>query len=92
MPAHKNESKPCTIFCNGVEVPDPVREKLEYRQEFYTPLHFGRHNLNGAIIFYPCVWQNTDLDNIYLENGLIHLTEENARAWWTYFTRLAMGK
>ena len=76
---------------DGTVLPEPVREPLDDKQKYYSPCHFGLHELAGVVMF-ECKWKNTKLDNVYLSNGLIHLTETNARAWWTYFTRLAKCK
>lgn len=65
--------KPRTILINGIEVPEPVKEELLEGQSYYL-----------VDITYPQLmqlqyWDNDTLDARFLERGLIHLTEENAR-------------
>ncbi len=64
--------KPRTININGFEVPEPVREPLEYRQDYYMP----------SIAFDPGTdhhtWRGDKYDDEWLARGLIHLTKEAA--------------
>jgi hypothetical protein len=64
--------KPRTININGFEVPEPVREPLEYGQEYYIPTIAG--DLMVAALF---AWYDNDHDR-WLEKGIIHLTKEAA--------------
>jgi hypothetical protein len=65
--------KPRTININGFEVPEPVREPLEYGQEYYTPTIAG--DLRVAVLF---SWYDNDHDFRWLEKGIVHLTKEAA--------------
>ena len=65
--------KPCTITTNGVEVPEPVREGLSPHQKYWLA------DITAGIprrIF----WKSSQLQRLWLEDGLIHLTYENAQA------------
>jgi hypothetical protein len=64
--------KPKTININGFEVPEPVREPLEYPQEFYL-VSTTTENLGSMR------WGNHNEQQYrWLKQGLIHLTKENA--------------
>ena len=66
--------KPRVIIINGIEVPEPMREKPE----------------NGTRYFYPCIpngfcgevgerrWDDDSDDQNMLSSGVIHLTREAA--------------
>ncbi|MDE9588220.1 hypothetical protein [Xenorhabdus bovienii] len=66
--------KPRTIRIGNIEVPEPVREPLEYDTKCFQPVI---NCLGGAVTdwFY---WKNSKKDNERLENGLIHLDRESA--------------
>lgn len=66
--------KPDTITINGREVPAPVSEALKRRQPYWlaTPLV-----ASGATEYH---WDDTTAEFRWLKHGLIHLTEEAARA------------
>ena len=64
--------KPRTININGFEVPEPAREPLEDRQDYYMP---SITLLDGAEYY---VWRGDEHDTRWLEKGLIHLTKEAA--------------
>jgi hypothetical protein len=73
IPLAEYRRKPRTIIINGFEVPEPVREPLEYGQEYYIPTIAGDHRV--AALF---MWYNNDHDSRWLEKGLIHLTKDAA--------------
>lgn len=62
--------KPRFIDINGHQVPEPVREPLEEDQEYWI----------ADIRYAPSVfnWENNDVDNRFLDRGIIHLTKEAA--------------
>jgi hypothetical protein len=73
IPLTEYRRKPRTIIINGFEVPEPVREPLEYRQDYYVPsISYDAgadcHN-----------WRGDEYDNEWLKKGLIHLTKEAAK-------------
>ena len=68
-----DEYKPRTITINGVKVPEPVRKPLEYWQLFWV-VHLAGEGPESHL------WKNDSLDYQWLERGMIHLTEENAKA------------
>lgn len=65
--------KPRTILINGIEVPEPVREVLASNQKFFYPC------LDHEDLVQVDRWFCYEEDQHKLEQGLIHLTEENAR-------------
>ena len=66
--------KPRTITINGIEVPEPVREPLEIEQKYFFPYPAYTDRTD----WYE--WSGDSVDNQLLNDGLIHLTEEAARA------------
>jgi hypothetical protein len=64
--------KPKTIKINGIEVPEPVREKLDRSVEFYMP------ELNVENLFVRSFWTEDIKDYLWLQRGIIHLTKEAA--------------
>ena len=69
----KYRRKQKIININSFEVPEPVREPLLDGQIYYTPSLLGiKHSGN-------CMkWRGSNIENILLKNGLIHLTPEAA--------------
>jgi len=61
-----------TIICNGVEVPEPVREALEQHQAYWfaSPL--------TEMWFQRSEWTGDYMDKRLLARGLIHLSEADA--------------
>ena len=66
--------KPRTITINGYEVPEPVREALDSGEKYFFPRLYTEAQADWH------KWGNDSIDNRLLNNGLIHLTEEAARA------------
>lgn len=67
--------KPETITINGHEVPAPVREPLKEDQEFFMA---DGTQVTNPVRFY---WSSKSRSMlVWLERGLIHLTEEAAIA------------
>ena len=66
----KYRRKPKTILINGHEVPEPHRVPLKDGEVYWT-----LSLIRGATTAY---WQDDSIDNLYLENGFIHLTKEAA--------------
>ena len=69
----KYRRKPRTIMINGIEVPEPVREKLNDGQRHWIV------DITQDELVQLQHWVDDHLDARFLERGLIHLTEENAR-------------
>lgn len=65
--------KPQTILVNGIEVPEPVKQELLEHQTYYVV------DITFPNLIQQQYWINDHLDVRFLERGLIHLTEENAR-------------
>jgi len=63
-----------TIIVNDIEVPEPVREALVKRQQYWV-VDLGTQNMATDI-----TWNNDDFDRRQLERGLIHPTESAAVA------------
>ena len=72
VPSTNNVST-TTININGYDVPEPVKEPLEDGQLYHTASFLSN---DGAP--YVETWCNDTIDNQYLNDGLIHLTQENA--------------
>ena len=64
--------RPRTININGFEVPEPVRDPLKRRQEYWIV------SISEGSPYTFC-WGNDSVDTKYLKSGLIHLTEEAAQ-------------
>jgi hypothetical protein len=69
---YKYRRKPKTIIINGIEVPEPVRHRLDPKVEFYIP------ELNVEKLYVRSFWSNHAKDYIWLQRGIIHLTAEAA--------------
>lgn len=63
--------KPSFIVINGIEVPEPMREKLEIGDIYYVP-HVTYK------IAEKLKWTGNMIDIFNLNNGLVHLTESDA--------------
>lgn len=73
-PSVQYRRKPKTININGFDVPEPCKDKTKIGR-------FTRYwvvNLSNGHLVLGCSWDNDETDNIRLQNGLIHLTEEAA--------------
>lgn len=66
--------KPKTININGHEVPEPVREPLEYGQFYFIPIVDYEDSTSQIS------WDGGLYDRRNLSRGLIHLTAEAAEA------------
>ena len=66
-PAHRP-----MIICNGVEVPEPVREALAKGDQYYLPNPYAEDWADRTI------WLGDRSDALRLERGCIHLTEAAA--------------
>ena len=69
--------KPRTITINGIEVPEPCRVKPEMGQRYFIAT--GAYSCGEGIILFE-TWRDNHYDNFWLNNGRIHLKEEDARA------------
>lgn len=63
-----------TIFVNGIEVPEPVRESLRFDQMYWEA------NLLSVNLACDNIWKNCEYDRLILNRGLIHLTADAAVA------------
>ena len=70
--------KPRTITINGIEVPEPCRVKPEMGQKYYAASDLVYNYIDKSIE--PCNWDDSRHANFWLNNGRIHLKEEDARA------------
>ena len=61
-----------TIICNGVEVPEPVREALGKGEMYWVPQP-DFENWRGQAF-----WHDHEVDNERLKRGLIHTSEADA--------------
>jgi hypothetical protein len=68
--------KPKTISINGFEVPEPVKEPLPVGKRFFIPNLAVTHPQSTLSSF--TFWSGVEADMIWLQRGLIHLTEEAA--------------
>jgi hypothetical protein len=65
--------KPRVIVINGIEVPEPLREKPEVGAEYYTV------SLDDETGYSKKRCHNDRLDDLWLKSGLIHITSEAAK-------------
>ena len=81
-----DEYKPHTITINGVKVPAPVRDPLEKDKMFWlADITAGIPRLIS--------YKSGPLDyRLWLDSGLVHLTEENARVHIDAMTRANKGE
>lgn len=61
-----------TIFINGIEVPEPVRNPLVLGQRYWLV------RLDVVDMTTSHSWQNDLLDHLYLKRELIQLTQQDA--------------
>jgi len=80
-----DEYKPCTITINGMEVPEPERKILRLGQKYWIA------DITGGTPLSDC-WGGFPADYRWLENGLIHLTKENAEAHRNAIIRANKGE
>jgi hypothetical protein len=69
--------KPRVIAINGIEVPEPLREKPEIGVTYWYPCITYRGVLDGYRSGNTS-WDDDTYDNQMLDAGLIHLTKEAA--------------
>ena len=66
--------KPATITVNGIEVPEPMRERPPSGTRYFAA-SLARDDLAS-----PLVWDDDDQDRIMLSRGVAHLTKDAAIA------------
>lgn len=76
---------PKTITIGDVSFPKPVSKALEENQKYFIP------DFTVTRLYYTSQWCNTDLDNLRLKRGLIHLSQENAIAHAKALIKLSGG-
>ena len=69
--------KPRTVTCT-LTYPEPSRVKPEMGQKYYTAYYDC--NSKGEWCVPSNKWEDNEIDNVWLNNGRIHLKEEDARA------------
>ncbi|MDE9537175.1 hypothetical protein [Xenorhabdus bovienii] len=72
-PDKKYRLKPRTIKIGSVDVPEPVREPLEYGQLYFCPCVSNDETTSNSLL-----WTNHECDKLLLQRGLIHLDRESA--------------
>lgn len=77
---------PKTIAVGGVSFPKSVSEPLKEGQKYFIP------DLTVTRLYYTSQWCNTDLDNLRLKRGIIHLSEEDAVAHAKALIELSGGQ
>ncbi|WP_387690973.1 hypothetical protein [Photorhabdus sp. RM71S] len=70
----KYRRKPEMITVGKVSFPKPVDYELNNGDEYYSVIESMSRNEFGQL-----AWFGDDIDNLYLNNGCIHLTEEAAK-------------
>lgn len=78
--------KPRSIMIGDIEVPEPCKVSLKYKEEYFVPnvASAGAHR---------CVWTHSYLDLYALESNLVHLDRRSAalqakalaevsKGWW----------
>lgn len=71
-PKYQYRRKPKTININGFEVPEPLKIKPQFGQQYYVPW------LSCESLFDRFEWQDDNVDNRFLGRGLCHLDKEPA--------------
>lgn len=66
---------PRTININGFDIPEPQKSALHQGTEYFVPAL----NSQFGNITHRLTWHDSDNDELYLKNGLVHLTEEAAQ-------------
>ena len=66
--------KPHTIKVNGFDVPKPESEAPLYRTKYFIPV------TNSYEFCKVVTWDGSDYDNLLLDRGLVHLSDDNAIA------------
>lgn len=73
------------ITIGDVSFPKPVSKALEEGQKYFIP------DLTVTRLYYTSQWCDTDLDNLRLKRGIIHLSEEDAVAHSKALIKLSGG-
>ncbi|CDG99834.1 hypothetical protein [Xenorhabdus bovienii] len=73
LPDREYRLKPRTIRIGSVDVPEPVREPLEYKQLYFCPCVSNDETTSNSSL-----WTNHECDKLFLQRGLIHLDRESA--------------
>ncbi len=74
LPMVQYRRKPKTININGRELPEPIKEQLNYGAIYYLPnLRKTRFNI--------LTWLNDDFDHYALKKGIVCRTKEDAIAY-----------
>lgn len=69
---YEYQRKPQVININGYEVPIAEKKPLLYQTRYYYPVIENTEMFSGSL------WTDDPIDIYRLENGLVHLTKENA--------------
>jgi len=80
------EIQPETIIIPSVEIPKPIDYVLDMGDEFYFVDFYENYGYDYA------VWKGSETDYNLLNNGVIHLSEENAKAHADALLSIMRGK
>jgi len=67
--------KPRFILINGIEVPEPMREKPEFGASYWIP---DIWDTSGRLSSSEMTWEDHETDNDWFFTGICHLTREAA--------------
>ena len=76
-----------TTNIGGVELPMPETKELEVNGNYWIFYPFKSANL-----YHRHLWMGIDTDRQLLSNGLVHLTEERAKAWADWWKKEVIDK
>jgi hypothetical protein len=74
-----------TITIGGVELPRPEVEAPKYDQTYYT---FDCNEKNRT---FAHSWCDDSYDKMWLNHGIVHLTEDRAQAWASWWENTVMA-
>ena len=67
----------------GIKLPKPESKKPELGQTYY--LFDVTDKLTDKEKIKNFIWDNTKWDNIWLENGLVHLNKKHVKIWMEWW-------
>ena len=76
-----------TINISGVDLPKPETKELEVNGNYWIFYPFKSANL-----YHRHLWMGIDTDRQLLSNGLVHLTEDRAKAWALWWKTTVIDK
>lgn len=73
--------KPMTINVNGFEIQEPMRNKPKGGEKIHIVTMYSNGGLPAIeMLSSECYWCDSENQNFWLNNGLIHATKESAIA------------